>query len=403
MSVRLVDEPESFFTKNFTAYTSVVSYTVFNESPFFEENDILFVLVRKGSGQITVNAKTYNIKENHLCMLLQSSIFMFKNQGTVPLVLEVIVSSIALVSLFDTQETASDYNYPTSRIPTSIKLNGDLGDKIVRYFDELRDKGETLTPYLKICLVEKITYIVFRLLTHSELIVPPNEGSKDPLCKTIFEYIQNNCTENLTSSHVAEKFKISRQQVNIQLYSICGANFYRVLAKARIKFCCCLFFRDMPLNKVATHSGFSSEAVFFKTFKEIKGCTPEQWRKEMRLTLSGINANPVNSKLVEISNYLYENFREDVNCKSCAASLYMSTKEIEKTIKEFYGISFTQCLLNLRLAYSESLLTVTNLNINDIAYDAGFNSVHTFIRLFKQKNTITPGEYRKESIKKHEK
>lgn len=402
MPFRLANEPESFFTKNFATYTSVINYTVYNESPFFEENDILFVLVRKGSGQLTANTLTYNIKENHLCMIQQSSVFMFKNQDSIPLSLEVIVSSNALISLFDTQPAASDYTYSISQTPVGIRLSGKLGDKIVQYFDELKSK-KLLTPYLKICLVEKITYMAFRLFTHPELIILPNEGPKTPLCKTLFEYIQANCAENLTSSQVAKKFHISKQQLNIQLYSICGANFYHVLAKARVKFCCCLFLRDMSLSEVAIHSGFSSDAVFFKTFKEIKGCTPDQWRNEMRLALSKKDEKPVNSKLVEISCYLYENFRKDINCKSCATTLYMSTKEVEKITKAFYGISFSQSLTNLRLAYAESLLAVSSLNINDIAFDAGFNSVHTFIRLFKKKNAMTPGEYKKETVKKYEK
>lgn len=55
--------------------------------------------------------------------------------------------------------------------------------------------------------------------------------------------------------------------------------------------------------------------------------------------------------------------------------------------------TFSEYINNLRLEYSTHLLRRGRVQLSDIAFSAGFNSDHTFRRLFKQKYGCTPTQY----------
>ena len=51
------------------------------------------------------------------------------------------------------------------------------------------------------------------------------------------------------------------------------------------------------------------------------------------------------------------------------------------------------------MTYSESLLENSRMPVVDIAFACGYNSSHTFIRIFSERHGMTPGEYRRFSIR----
>jgi AraC-like DNA-binding protein len=59
------------------------------------------------------------------------------------------------------------------------------------------------------------------------------------------------------------------------------------------------------------------------------------------------------------------------------------------------GISYSDYLLNLRLANAEQLLIKSDSKIIEIALASGFNSISYFNREFLKKNGVSPGEFRK--------
>jgi Transcriptional regulator containing an amidase domain and an AraC-type DNA-binding HTH domain len=74
--------------------------------------------------------------------------------------------------------------------------------------------------------------------------------------------------------------------------------------------------------------------------------------------------------------------------------LPMGYSRFRKIFKETTGLSPNQYHLNLRLDKAKDLLTSTNLTINEVAYQTGFDSIFYFSRLFKKKNGLPPKEYR---------
>lgn len=98
--------------------------------------------------------------------------------------------------------------------------------------------------------------------------------------------------------------------------------------------------------------------------------------------------------LLEIKNYVNENYCNDIYLDQLAGKYNVSSKYMSKILKGALGISFHQYLSTLRITKAKELLVNTNKAINDIALEVGFNSRNTFIRAFKLLEGVTPSEYR---------
>jgi transcriptional regulator GlxA family with amidase domain len=92
--------------------------------------------------------------------------------------------------------------------------------------------------------------------------------------------------------------------------------------------------------------------------------------------------------------FLRENLESTLDMKQLLRQLPMSYSKFRKIFKQQTGESPNQYHLNLRLDKARELLNTTNLNVTEVAYNLGFESVFYFSKLFKKKNGISPKSYR---------
>jgi AraC-like DNA-binding protein len=110
--------------------------------------------------------------------------------------------------------------------------------------------------------------------------------------------------------------------------------------------------------------------------------------------------NPT-AKLISKAKYLMqESLEKPVEMDKLVRELPMGYSKFRKAFKQSTGESPNQYHLNLRLNRAKDLLTSTALNINEVAYQTGFDSVFYFSKLFKKKNGICPKHYRNESMER---
>ena len=65
-----------------------------------------------------------------------------------------------------------------------------------------------------------------------------------------------------------------------------------------------------------------------------------------------------------------------------------------KLFKKETGYSIIEFKINCQLEEACNLLKITNMQISDIAMEAGFNNVSYFSKIFKKKYQLTPKIYR---------
>ncbi|MGJ9459689.1 helix-turn-helix domain-containing protein [Oceanobacillus sp. CF4.6] len=105
-----------------------------------------------------------------------------------------------------------------------------------------------------------------------------------------------------------------------------------------------------------------------------------------------------NDKLADTSKkvleYIDANFHHDMALQDIADWIGMSTNYTSKIIKDASGKNFLEYLNMKRIEKAKQLLSSTKLTIKEIGFRIGFNSIQSFMRVFKKYEGITPGQYR---------
>jgi AraC family transcriptional regulator len=108
------------------------------------------------------------------------------------------------------------------------------------------------------------------------------------------------------------------------------------------------------------------------------------------------NVAKVPTEIQAALTYISENFSSKITVDQLSEISYLSTYHFCRTFKKYIGTSPHQYLLTYRLIQSKNLLVKTNLSVEQISIECGFNTIGHFIKVFSQSTGgITPGKFRK--------
>ena len=93
--------------------------------------------------------------------------------------------------------------------------------------------------------------------------------------------------------------------------------------------------------------------------------------------------------------YIDKNLSENTGSAQIAKYLHISKYHLCHVFKEKTGMTISEYTLEKRLAESKKLLAETDKSISEISMDMGFSSFSYFCSIFKARNNMTPGEFRK--------
>ncbi len=171
------------------------------------------------------------------------------------------------------------------------------------------------------------------------------------------------------------------------------------------------FFQEFEKSKQAVFTADSEE--FYKTTLQsiLKLCQEKSAGNELRtsqllytllthLLLQFSSASetdfrlppPVKATLQEIERC----FRTDISLDLLAERVHMSKYHLAREFKKYTGLSIGESIISARITYAKELLKYTRMPVSEIAYACGMNHISHFIRLFKEREDITPLAYRKE-------
>ena len=112
---------------------------------------------------------------------------------------------------------------------------------------------------------------------------------------------------------------------------------------------------------------------------------------------SVLNTNTNQSIILQILNYLHDNFK-DVTLSSVASNFGYSVPHLSKILKDSTGKNFTTIIKDIKLEKACKLLKETSLSISTICELIGYSNPEHFSRLFKNEFNISPGKYRSNNI-----
>lgn len=123
-------------------------------------------------------------------------------------------------------------------------------------------------------------------------------------------------------------------------------------------------------------------------FEELK----DIWVKLVREEKADSSAEDIS---IQIEEYIRNHFRENITIQDISRELCYNEFYLGKLIKKKTGMTFRQYLNKVRLDYAEKLLEGSYGSVIEIAHNSGFSNPDYFCKKFRERNGLTPTEFRK--------
>jgi two-component system, response regulator YesN len=102
---------------------------------------------------------------------------------------------------------------------------------------------------------------------------------------------------------------------------------------------------------------------------------------------------PIKEALAYVNSHL----NKQISLKEVADHVHLNASYLSVLFKEQTRLTFSEYVTRKKLQIAKNLLLTTNLSIEEIARETGYQTAKYFIKLFKEFEGITPSKYRKMS------
>ena len=105
--------------------------------------------------------------------------------------------------------------------------------------------------------------------------------------------------------------------------------------------------------------------------------------------------NNISPLILKTIDYINEHFDEKQTLEHLAKTFFVSKTTLMYQFKKYTNCSLMDYLLNVRLTKAKEMLLNSKKSVNEIAETCGFSSANYFGLIFKQKENLSPANYRK--------
>lgn len=111
--------------------------------------------------------------------------------------------------------------------------------------------------------------------------IPNDTEESNPIIRQIFNYISENCTEEITLDTLSKRFNISKYYLSHMFSKVYNISVYRYTLMCRIAMAQRLILNNDNLTNIAQVCGFNDYSNFLRAFSQITGSTPSAYRKKV--------------------------------------------------------------------------------------------------------------------------
>ncbi|WP_244940513.1 helix-turn-helix domain-containing protein [Echinicola rosea] len=111
-----------------------------------------------------------------------------------------------------------------------------------------------------------------------------------------------------------------------------------------------------------------------------------------------INAPRITKEFAAFKQLLNEHFTEIKNVEPYADMLHLSVKKLNEICKSAVNATAREVIKERILIEAKNLLTHTNRNVSEIAFELNFTDSSNFVKFFKGQTTLTPLGYRSRAV-----
>jgi len=118
----------------------------------------------------------------------------------------------------------------------------------------------------------------------------------------------------------------------------------------------------------------------------------EQQVREMQHTIEELSEH--RHRIVEQAIvYMRDRLDQPVSLSEVAAAVAVSPRHLARLFKQVTDQTPVEFLIDLRLERARELLRVPDSRVTDVCNEVGYSSLSYFVRLFKRRFGVTPGQY----------
>lgn len=103
----------------------------------------------------------------------------------------------------------------------------------------------------------------------------------------------------------------------------------------------------------------------------------------------------ISSTLKPAIEYIYNNKSENITAEKMAKVCHISQNYFSRLFSKEMGENFSAYVSKLKINWAKRLLEESDISINQISLDLGFNECGYFIKIFKKYEGVTPSVYRR--------
>jgi YesN/AraC family two-component response regulator len=101
-----------------------------------------------------------------------------------------------------------------------------------------------------------------------------------------------------------------------------------------------------------------------------------------------------NDRMKIVHDFVHKNFENKITLHDAASLINMSSVTFNRFIKKRTGKTFVNYLNEIRISYAARWLMEKNLTVFETAFEAGFNNIANFNKVFKSIKKTTPTEFK---------
>lgn len=103
----------------------------------------------------------------------------------------------------------------------------------------------------------------------------------------------------------------------------------------------------------------------------------------------------VSSRFKNVIHFIMQNFDKDMTLAEVAEHSNMGVTAFCNFFREQFRCTFVEYLTSVRIGHACKMLSESDRNVVEIAFESGFNNLANFNRQFKKLKNMTPSDYRK--------
>ena len=112
---------------------------------------------------------------------------------------------------------------------------------------------------------------------------PSTVKRKQDLLKQICVFVDENLDKSITLQMLAEQFGVSVSTVTQLFQRRANTTFHRFVTQRRMAEAEKLIAKNMPLEEVGKHVGYTDHSSFYRAFKQCYGVSPREYKLNQKV------------------------------------------------------------------------------------------------------------------------